>query len=75
MPIGGYARIVDDAIHIIGVVISLDGSRVVRAEASGPMDDPTAAGTAAARRLLDDGADAILAEARTGASAVEGLQP
>jgi hydroxymethylbilane synthase len=75
MPIGAYARIVDDVIHIVGVVISLDGSRVVRADASGPISDATAAGIAAARRLLDEGADAILAEARTGASAVEGLQP
>jgi hydroxymethylbilane synthase len=75
MPIGAYARIIDDAIHIVGVVISLDGSRVVRAEASGHLSDATAAGIAAARRLLDEGADAILAEARTGASAVEGLQP
>ena len=75
MPIGAYARVVDDTIHIIGVVISLDGARVVRAEARGPRNDPSAAGIAAARRLLDDGADAILAEARTGASAVEGLQP
>jgi hydroxymethylbilane synthase len=75
MPIGAYARIVDEVIHIVGVVISLDGSRVVRADASGPISDATAAGIAAARRLLDEGADAILAEARTGASAVEGLQP
>ena len=75
MPIGAYARIVDDVIHIVGVVISLDGSRVVRADASGPISDAAAAGIAAARRLLDEGADAILAEARTGASAVEGLQP
>ena len=74
MPIGAYAR-VSDTIHIIGVVISLDGARVVRAEASGSMNDPSAAGIAAASRLLEDGADAILAEARTGASAVEGLQP
>jgi hydroxymethylbilane synthase len=75
MPIGAYARVDGDAIHIIGVVISLDGARVVRTKASGSMNDPSAAGIAAASRLLEEGADAILAEARTGASAVEGLQP
>lgn len=75
MPIGAYARIDNDTIHIIGVVISLDGARVVRADANGSMNDPSAAGIAAAARLLEDGADAILAEARTEASAVEGLQP
>jgi hydroxymethylbilane synthase len=75
MPIGAYARIDNDTIHIIGVVISLDGARVVRAEARGSMNDASAAGNAAAARLLEDGADAILAEARTEASAVEGLQP
>jgi len=75
MPIGAYARVEHDTIHIVGVVISLDGARVVRAEASASVNDPSAAGTTAATRLLEDGADAILAEARTGASAVEGLQP
>jgi len=75
MPIGAYARIDNDTIHIIGVVISLDGARVVRAEARGSINDASAAGNAAAARLLEDGADAILAEARTEASAVEGLQP
>jgi hydroxymethylbilane synthase len=75
MPIGAYARIDNDTIHIIGVVISLDGARVVRADARGSLNDASAAGFAAAARLLEDGADAILAEARTEASAVEGLQP
>ena len=75
MPIGAYARVEHDTVHIVGVVISLDGARVVRAEASASVNDPSAAGTTAATRLLEDGADAILAEARTGASAVEGLQP
>ena len=75
MPIGAYARIDNDTIRIIGVVISLDGARVVRAEARGSLNDASAAGIAAAARLLEDGADAILAEARTEASAVEGLQP
>jgi porphobilinogen deaminase len=56
-------------------VISLDGARVVRAEAVAAASDPAAAGVEAANRLLDDGADAILAEVRRTATPVEGLQP
>lgn len=75
MPIGAYARIVGDSIHVTGVVISLDGDRVVRAEAHGSAGDPAAVGAQVAGQLVADGADAILAEARRAESAVEGLQP
>jgi len=75
MPIGAYARIADTTVHVTAVVISLDGTRVVRAEATGTTRDPAAVGVDAANRLLAEGADAILAEARRAASVVEGLQP
>jgi hydroxymethylbilane synthase len=75
MPIGAYARITDNTLHIAAAVISLDGERVVRAESSGAIDSPAAVGVEAADRLLARGADSILAEARHAASAVEGLQP
>ncbi len=75
MPIGAYARIADTDVHVTAVVISLDGTRVVRAEAMGTTRDPAAVGVDAANRLLAEGADAILAEARRAASVVEGLQP
>jgi hydroxymethylbilane synthase len=75
MPIGAYARIADATVHVTAVVISLDGTRVVRAEATGTTRDPAAVGVDAANRLLAEGADAILAEARRAASVVEGLQP
>jgi hydroxymethylbilane synthase len=75
MPIGAYARITDTNVHVTAVVISLDGTRVVRAEATGTTRDPAEAGVDAANRLLAEGADAILAEARRAASVVEGLQP
>ena len=75
MPIGAHARVTEGTIHITGVVISLDGERVVRAEASGSTLDPAAAGIEAADRLLEGGADVILVEARRATSVVEGLQP
>jgi len=75
MPIGAYAEISGDVIRVTAIVISIDGARVVRSEVAGDAGDPAAAGIAAANRLLDDGADAILAEARRTESAVEGLQP
>ena len=75
MPIGAYAEISGDVIRVTAIVISIDGARVVRTEMAGDAGDPAAAGIAAANRLLDDGADAILAEARRTESAVEGLQP
>jgi hydroxymethylbilane synthase len=75
MPIGAYARLTDGTIHVTGVVISLDGERVVRAETTGTTRDSAAAGIETADRLLKDGADRILEEARRAASVVEGLQP
>jgi hydroxymethylbilane synthase len=75
MPIGAHARIVGNSIHVTGVVISLDGQRVVRADAQGSTGDPAAVGAQVAAHLIADGADAILAEARRAESVVEGLQP
>jgi hydroxymethylbilane synthase len=75
MPIGAYAEMSGATIRVSAVVISLDGARVVRTEAVGALSDPSAVGIDAANRLLNGGADAILAEVRRTATAVEGLQP
>ena len=75
MPIGAYAEMSGATIRVSAVVISLDGAHVVRTEAVGAMSDPSAVGIDAANRLLNGGADAILAEVRRTAAAVEGLQP
>ena len=75
MPIGAYARLADETVHVAAIVISIDGERVVRAEATGAALDARAVGVDAANRLLESGAGAILAEARQVGSAVEGLQP
>ena len=75
MPIGAYARLADESVHVAAIVISIDGERVVRAEATGAALDARAVGVDAASRLLESGAGAILAEARQAGSVVEGLQP
>jgi len=48
-------------IHLRGFVGLPDGSKVVRAELSGPISEPEKLGEALAENLLSLGADAILA--------------
>jgi hydroxymethylbilane synthase len=75
MPIGAYAAISNTELSLAAMVISLDGARTVRAEASGAVTEPEAVGTRAAMRLLAQGAAEILAEVAGARGAVEGLQP
>jgi hydroxymethylbilane synthase len=62
-------------LHLVGVVIALDGSRAVRAEAQGPAGEAAGIGARVGAQLIADGADQILAEVRRIQGAVEGLQP
>ncbi len=68
MPIGAYASVTTTPtgtiLSIHAVVASLDGSRMVTSSIQGTLADPAAAGRAAAERLLEQGAGAILAEVR-----------
>ena len=75
MPLGAYASIAGSRLVLVAVVMSLDGSRAIRAEAEGPIADAEELGVRAAARLLDQGAAEILAEADRTRAAVEGLQP
>jgi hydroxymethylbilane synthase len=75
MPIGAYAMVSNAELSLVTIVLSSDGRRAVRAEASGPMSDAEAIGARAAARLLAQGAGEILAEVDTVRGAVEGLQP
>lgn len=61
IPIGAYA-IVDQHIHLKGMVASLDGQRVLKISESG--DDPEELGKKAAKVLIDRGAMDILDEIR-----------
>ncbi len=60
IPLGAIATVEDDEIHLSGVVLSLDGKRVVRGDAGG--GDPGEVGDLLARELLTGGAQEILSE-------------
>ncbi|ANN66427.1 hydroxymethylbilane synthase [Bordetella bronchialis] len=62
VPLAAYATIDGDVLRLRALVASVDGRQVVHAEASGPAAQAERIGAAAARELLDKGADAILAD-------------
>jgi hydroxymethylbilane synthase len=61
VPIGAYAFIEGNRITIHGMVSELDGSRIIRDSLTGSCEEPEKAGEILAARLLDMGADKILA--------------
>jgi hydroxymethylbilane synthase len=64
VPVGAYAKVTDDQVHLRGLVASLDGTRLVRDDINGPAVAGAELGTELAERLLAAGADAILEEIR-----------
>jgi hydroxymethylbilane synthase len=60
VPIAAYASAENGRLDIMGVVARPDGSRLIRAHASGPGSDPDAVGLALAEDLLCQGAREIL---------------
>jgi hydroxymethylbilane synthase len=60
VPIGAYAVVDGDALRLIGVVIAPDGTRAVRKNAAGAVDDAETIGKHVGRALLDAGAREIL---------------
>ncbi|ADC61258.1 hydroxymethylbilane synthase [Allochromatium vinosum] len=60
VPIGGHAVLDGDRLILKGLVGTTDGSRILRAEASGPRAEAEAIGVRVADDLLGQGADAIL---------------
>jgi hydroxymethylbilane synthase len=63
-PVAGLARAGDGALRLDGAVFAPDGSRTLRAEASGAESDPTALGREVAGRLLERGAALLIERAR-----------
>lgn len=61
VPLGAHAEVEDDRIKIHAVVADPDGSVVITTSAEGMSVDAAAIGSGAARRLLEQGARAILA--------------
>ncbi len=65
-PVGAYATWDDGLLRIDGAIAGIDGRRVVRASNSGPVaaaHEAEALGAALARRLIEEGGDALLAQA------------
>src|SRR5699024_757798 len=58
-PIGGFASVKDDVIHLRGMVISTDGQTVLRHETSGT--DPVKVASDTAKALIKEGALDIIA--------------
>ena len=60
VPIGGHAVLDGDALSLRGLVGSVDGKDIIRAELTGAIKDSEAIGTQVAETLLENGADKIL---------------
>lgn len=61
VPLGGFAEVSGDKLRMRGFVATPDGSRLLRAEKTGSVNDPEALGDAVAQDLLAQGAGEILA--------------
>ncbi len=61
VPLAAYAQVAGDTLTVDALVAEPDGTRIVRSHRSGKVTDAVALGEAAARDLLGQGADAILA--------------
>jgi hydroxymethylbilane synthase len=71
-PIGALASPVgDDELELMAIVVSPDGSRAVRGDARGPIDRSAVLGQQVAAQLIEEGAEAILVDARSHRPAVE----
>ncbi len=62
VPIGVYATIEGEILHLRGLVGSLDGKQILKAERIGSVEDPRALGFQLAGEILEMGADKILKE-------------
>ncbi len=71
VPIGAYAVLDGDLMHMDAIVGQVDGARVLRAALEGPASDPVALGERMVAALLELGADEILSAIRE--ESVDGL--
>jgi len=62
VPIAAYATLMNDQMHLEGLVASVDGKTVIRDAVQGARAEAQALGTKLAERLLARGADKILGE-------------
>jgi hydroxymethylbilane synthase len=69
VPIGALGRVDGDRLVLDGLVADTDGTRMLRVQESGPVDDALAIGRRAADALLARGAGEVLAAVRARAAA------
>lgn len=62
VPIGGYAVLNGDELHLRALVGALDGSKIIRAEGKSAVKNAEVLGVQIAEQLLAQGADKILAD-------------
>lgn len=62
VPIGAYALVDGEQVHLRGLVGAVDGSEILRDEVTGHINDAEKLGIELAKKLLAQGADKILAE-------------
>ena len=60
VPIGSYATITGDKVHLRGLVGAIDGSTILHSEVNGNVNDGEQLGNQLAEQLLELGADVIL---------------
>mgnify|MGYP001174880356 FL=1 len=62
VPIGVKSSIQKDSISLTGMVASIDGKTLIKDNSIGSLNEPEKIGIDLARKLIDQGADKILAE-------------
>jgi hydroxymethylbilane synthase len=62
IPIAGHGKIENDRYKLTGLVAEVDGSRLIKDTASGPIEASERIGIELAERLLATGADKLLAK-------------
>lgn len=60
IPIGAYARWVEDQLHLVGIVASPDGKRVIKADGTADKQNAEQLGRNIAEQCINKGADQIL---------------
>ena len=60
LPVGAIGGVQDDTLTLQCIVVAPDGSRAIRVEAEGSLNDPQAVGETAARRAIEQGAAELL---------------
>jgi len=63
-PVGAWGRVADGQLVLDGAVLSLDGRRRLAASAAGTLEEAPDIGVRVARKLLDQGAQELIASAR-----------